>query len=170
MTHRQPKLPLALRITAAGCIALWLAGVSACNLKALFCCVSHESETVAHADHEHSHDTKDTVAHTNHAHAAGDHDPQDGDGHSPDSDKRDSKEGSCCSTLKAVVQTAKPVVFSKSDFHPIPFLCVFMETHAASLTLSENPPNRQAKKCDRTFTPEVCLGPAHRSHAPPAFV
>jgi len=27
MTHRQPKLPLAFRIIAAGCVVLWLAWV-----------------------------------------------------------------------------------------------------------------------------------------------
>ena len=55
MTHRQPKLPLALRIIAAGCVALWLAGVSACNLEALFCHDSHGNEAVAHTDERHSH-------------------------------------------------------------------------------------------------------------------
>ena len=175
MTHRQPKLPLALRIIAAGCVVLWLAGVSACNLEALFCCDSHGGETAAHEHHEHSHDTKDAVAgaehshdaNARHSHNAEAHHSHDAEGHSHGSHKHNSKEGSCCSTLKAVVQTANPVVFSKLDFHPIPFLCVLLETHAASLSLSETPPNRQAKPRDGVFTPEVCLGPAHLSLAPP---
>ena len=70
MTRRQTKLPLALRIIAAGCVVVWLAGVSACNLEALFCCPSHDSETAAHEDHEHSHDTQDAVASTHHEHDA----------------------------------------------------------------------------------------------------
>ena len=105
-----------------------------------------------------------------HAHNAEAHHSQDAEGDSHDSHKHESKEGSCCSTLKAVVPTAKAIVFNKQVFHPIPSLCVLPETHAASLALSENPPNRQAKPRDWVFTPVVCLGPAHRSLAPPAFV
>ena len=178
MTRRQTKLPLALRIIAAGCVVLWLAGVSACNLEALFCCPSHGSEAAAHEDHEHSQDTQDAVAGTNHAHDADAdhshnaeaHHSEDAESHAPDSHKHESKEGSCCSTLKAVVPTAKAIVFNKQTFHPTPFLFVLLETHAASLVLSENSPNRQAKPRDWVFTPVVCLGPAHRSLAPPAFV
>ena len=180
MTRRQTKLPLALRIIAAGCVVFWLAGVSACNIEALFCCPSHDSETAAQEDREHSHDTQDAIAvagtHQEHdadaddSHNAEAHHSQDAEGDSHDSHKQESKEGSCCSTLKAVVPTAKAIVFIKQAFHPTPFLCVLLETRAASLALSENPPNRQAKPRDWVFTPVVCLGPAHRSLAPPAFV
>ena len=178
MTHRQPKLPLALRFVAAGCVALWLAGVSACNLESLFCCDSHGNEAVAHADHEHSHDAKDAVTNTKHAHDADSHHSHDAEahhshdaeGHSHGSHKHESKEGSCCSTLKAVAQTANPVVFSKPAFHAIAFLSVLPEMRAASLALSKNPLHCQAKPPDWVFTPEVCLGPAFRSLAPPAFI
>ena len=158
MTRRQTQLPLALRIIAAGCVVLWLAGFSACNLEALFCCDSHGTEAVAHAAQEHSHHSDDAEAHQSH----------DAEGHSHDSHKHESKEGSCCSTLKAVVPTAIAIVFNKQAYHPIPFLCVLLEAHVASLVLSENSPNRQAKPRDWVFTPEVCLGPAHRSLAPPS--
>jgi hypothetical protein len=178
MTHRQPKRPLALRIIAAGCVVVWLAGVSACNLEALFCCPSHDKETAAHEDHEHSQDTKGAIASTHHEHDADAdnsqnteaHHSYDADGHSDDSNKHERKEGSCCSTLKAVMPTAKAIVFNKPAFHSIPVLCVLLETHASSLALSENPPNRQARPHDWVFTHEVCTGLANRSHAPPAFV
>ena len=177
MTHRQPKLPIAHRIIAAGCVVVWLAGVSACGLESLFCCPSHGSETVAHENHEHSQDTKDSVAGTthehdadaDHSHHAEAHHPPEADGHSPDSHKHDSKEGSCCSTLMAVVPTAKAIVFNKPAFHPIPFFCVLLETHASSLALSENPQTRQAKPCDWVFTHGVCTAPANRAHAPPSL-
>ena len=177
MIRRQPKLPLVSRIISAGCVVLWLAGVSACNVEALFCCPSHESETAAHEDHEHSEDTQDAVAGTNHAHAtdaehshnAEAHHSQDAEGHAPDSHKHESKEGSCCSTLKAVVPTANPIIFSKPAFHPIPLSGVLLETHAASPAPSENPPNRRAKPREWVLTPKVCLGPAHRSIAPPSL-
>jgi len=177
MNRRQPKLPLALRIIAVGCVVVWLVGVSVCNLEALFCCPSHRGETAAHEDHEHSQDTQDAAG-TNHAHDtdadhshdAEAHHSQDSEGDSHDSHKHESKEGSCCSTLKAVVPTSKAIVFNKQAVHPIPSLCVLLEAHVASRVLSENSPNRQAKPGDWVFTPEVCLGPAHRSLAPPAFV
>lgn len=170
MTHHQPQLPLASRIIAAGgCVAIWLAGVSACNLGALFCCDSHGSEAMAHADPEHSHDAKDADAGAHHANDADAHHSDDADHRSPDSHQHGGKECSCCSTLIAVGQTAKPVAVSKPDFHSISLLCALVETRAASLAVSENPSNRHAESCDRVFAPEVCLGPAHRSHAPPAF-
>ena len=71
MIRRQPKLPLVSRIISAGCVVLWLAGVSACNLEALFCCDSHDGDAVEHADYKRSHNTRDSVACTNHEHAAG---------------------------------------------------------------------------------------------------
>ena len=175
MTLRQPKLPLALRIIAAGCVVVWLAGVSACNLEAFFGCDSHGDAAAAHNHGEHSHDmaAADTTAHPapdTDAHRSDDtetHHAPDAEG---DSHEHNGKEDSCCSTLNAVVQTAKSFDFSKPTFQPITFVCVLLETHAATLALSENPPNRQAKPRDWVFTPEVCTGLANRSHAPPAFV
>ena len=166
MTHRRTKLPLVPRIIAAGCVLVWLTGISACNLEALTCCDSHGNETKAHSDHENSEDATDADAGSNHAHDA---DSPETDGHSHDSHKHDSKEGSCCSTLKAVVQTAKPVVFAKPVPHFNSLFCVLLETHAALPALSDNVPSRQPKDGDWVFTPEVCLGPAHRSLAPPAI-
>ncbi len=169
MLHRQPVLPLARRVIAAGSAAIWLMGVSACNLEALCCCDSHGSETEEHADLGHSLNTNDAGAGTNHTHEADECHSHDTDGHSQDSHKHGTKEGSCCSTLKAVVPTANPVVFSKSAFPAIPFHCVPLEAHAATLALSESPSSSHSKYWDRVLAPEVCLGPAHRSLAPPAF-
>lgn len=167
MIHRQAKLPLASRIMAAGCIAIWVAGVSACDLEALFCCESQGSETVAHVDHEHSHDTEH--AGTNDPHDADAHHSGETDGHSNDSPIPDSKEGLCCSTLNAVAQTSTSAGFGKPALLPVSFLCVPMEAHAITLALLDGPPNRHAKSGDRVFTPEVCLGSAFHSNAPPAF-
>lgn len=167
MIHRQPQLPLASRILAAGCVAIWLTGSSICNLGALCCCDSHDSETIAHADSGLSADT--TGVGTDHAPDADAHHSDVADGCSHDSPEHDSKKCACCSKLIAVVPSAETVVFCKPDFHPISLICVLVKTHAASLARSENPPNRHAHRWDRAFTPKVCLDPAHRSHAPPAF-
>jgi hypothetical protein len=159
MTHRPPKHPLALRIIAAGCVVLWLAGISACSLEALFCCDSHEKAEAF--EHRHERDAE-------HAHGEA-YQPHDAGDKSQSSHKDASNENSCCSTLKAVVQTMKPIAFSKPALPLITFLCVLQETHAVSVALSENLSNRQAKPRDWVFTPEVCLGPAHRSLAPPSL-
>ena len=176
MTRRQTKLPLALRIIAAGCVVLWLAAVSACNLEAFLGCDSHGNAAAAHNHDEHPQgmaaaNAQAHPAHDTDAHRSDDtetHHAPDAEGDSHDSHEHDGKENSCCSTLKAVVPTAKAIVFNKPIFHPIPFLCVLLETHAASLALSENPPNRQAKDRDWVFTTEMRLGPAHSSLAPPS--
>ena len=169
MTHRRTKLPFVPRIIAAGCVLVWLTGISACNLEALTCCASPGSETKAHSVHRNSENATDADACSNHAHDADAQHSPETDGHSHDSHKHDSKEGSCCSTLKAVVQTAKPVVFAKPAPQPISLLRVLMVTSAALPALSDNVPSRHPKNGDWVFTPEVCLGPAHRSLAPPAI-
>jgi hypothetical protein len=163
MSRRHPKLPLGLRIVAGGCIAVWLTAVSACSLEALFCCNKHERDhpAVAHSEH------MDALVETHHVDEGEGHHSHDAEGRSH---KQDGKGNSCCTTLKANVQTLKPFVFNKPAFQPIPFLCVLLETRATVLALSDKPPLRQAKSREWVFTPEVCTGPANRSHAPPAPV
>ncbi|MEQ2009417.1 MAG: hypothetical protein ABMA26_21760 [Limisphaerales bacterium] len=129
-------------------------------METLFCCDSHGNEAVARTDNAHSHHSHASDAH--HSHAA--------EGHSHDSQKHESRESSCCSSLKGVMQTAKPVIVSKLVFHPIPSLCVLLEPHVATLARLEKPPSRQAKTRIWVFTPEVCLGPAFRSLAPPVLL
>ena len=57
MTRRQTKLPFTRRVIAAWCVVLWLAGISACNLKALIGCASHGDAAPAQHHGEHFHDT-----------------------------------------------------------------------------------------------------------------
>jgi hypothetical protein len=49
-------------------------------------------------------------------------------------------------------------------------LCVLFEAHHLSLLAPQALPARQTKRREWVFTPEVCLGPAFRSHAPPVFI
>jgi hypothetical protein len=176
MTRRRTKLPLAPRVIAVGCVLLWLAGISACNLEALFGCPSHGSEAAAHEDHEYPQDRHVTDTHhahdsgASHLHDAEAHHLQDAEGDSHDSHKHESREGSCCSTLMAVVLPANAIIFNKQAFHPTPSFCVLLQTHATSLALSGNPPTRQPKPHNWVFTPEVCTGLANRSLARPASV
>ncbi len=173
MTHCQPNLPLGLRIIAAGCIAVWLTAVSACSLEAVFCCDSHEHEheAVTHAEHQPARDSEPAEVEAHHAEALSDdaeaHHSHDSERHSHGPHKHDREDGSCCTTLKANVQTSKPFFINKPVFHPIPFLCVLPETRTAALGFSDKAPSRQPKTRDWVLTPEVCTGPANRSHAPP---
>ena len=144
-----------------------MAGVSACDLQGLFCCDSHVTEAVAHADHEHSHDMKD--AGTNDPHDADAHHSTEADSRSHDSPDPGSQEVACCTSLKAVAQTSTSVALSKPALQPISFLCVPIEVHAIKLALVEGPQDRHSIECARVMSPEVCLGPAFQSNAPPAF-
>jgi len=178
MTHRQPKLPLALRIIAAACVVLWLAGVSACSLEALLCCDSHGHTAVAHADGGHTQDAEQVDADTPHAHDADAHHSNDADahhshdaeGHSHDSNHHGGKEGSCCSTLKAIVHTVKPIVITKPALPSVAFLCVLLEARIAALSAPGKASDRPPPSGEWVLTPEVCTGPANRAHAPPVFI
>lgn len=170
MTSRQTKLSLASRIMAAGCIVIWVAGVSVCDLRVLICCESQGSESVAHADQQHSHDTKDAAADPNDLHETDAHHSGETDSHSHDTPLPGSKEGPCCSTLKAVAQTAKPAILGKpAIFDHIPSFVVPLEKHADSRAHGMIPLNLPATCWDRVISAEVCLGPAFQSNAPPAF-
>ena len=177
MTHRQPKLPLALRIIAAGCVVLWLAGVSACSLESLLCCDSHANEAVAHADQGRSQDAEPADGEAHHAHGADVHSQDaeahhslDAEAHSHGSHKHDGKEGSCCSTLKAIVHTAKPIVLTKPALPSVAFLCVLLEARIAARNAPGKASERPPPSGEWVLTPEVCIGPANRAHAPPVFI
>ncbi len=169
MRHRQAKLPLASPIFAAGCIVVWMAGISACDLEALFCCESQGSEMVVPADLQHSHDMPQAVAGTNGPHDADTHHCGETDGHPHHAPMPGSKEGSCCSTLKAVAQTSTSAVCGRPAPRAVAVLCVVPVTPDRFLAILKGPLDRHAKSCARILTPEVCLGPAHRSLAPPAL-
>lgn len=170
MTTLSAKLPLTLRIIAAGCALLWLLAVSACDLEHLLPLGHHGSSE----GHEHSpaavayqHDSDQSQPSHGHDEARHSHDAE---GHSHGSHEHGSKENSCCSTLKATLPSAKALVLLKPVFYPIPFLSDRREAGKAEIDTSHGFQYRQAKPPEWVFTPEVCLGPAFRSHAPPAFL
>lgn len=175
VTRREPKLPLALRIVAAGCAVLWLAGVTACNLEALLGCDSHGDGAAAHKHGEHSHemavaDTQgrrapDSDAH--HSDEAEAHHAPNSEGDSHGSHKHDGKKGSCCSTLKAVVQSAKSITIPKQILQPLSLLCVLLDGCRPAPDTRDTTSDRPSWRGEWVFTPEVCTGPANRSHAPP---
>ena len=161
MTHRQQKLPLALRITAAGCIALWLLAASCCSIGFL-CSDDHHAKADAHHDSDHAQEAEAAE----HAHGEASH-PHDSEQPSHDSHPHDGGGDSCCSTLIATAQIATPFVIAKPVLQPTDFLCTVLPARDPMLAAPEAKLLRQAKDRDLVLTPVVCLGPAHRSLAPP---
>jgi hypothetical protein len=143
---RQSKSTLALRLCAAVWLLAWIAASGFCALEPVF--DQAESGAHHHADQTAAPSSEDS----NHSH---------------DSDKNDGAEHSCCTSLTAAPQFASSAIFTKPDFGkslPLSFLWL-----AQTLTFvqPEAPAMRQSPDRQWVFTPEVCLGPAFRSHAPP---
>jgi hypothetical protein len=169
MTTKQTKLKLPIRMAAAVCALLWLFAVSACDLEHL---VSfghlesseghgHDSSAVSHkqpSDSRQSSPTEDDLFHS--------HDSED---HSHDSHGHGDKGDSCCAKLKASSANARSVFVPKPVFFPMPFLADNRKTGKARIECPLRSKFRQIKQPDFLFTPEVCLGPAIRSLAPPSF-
>ena len=167
-----------LRITAGTCALLWLVGIVACGIQRVCTCAIHEIASAAHASPVHEHDA--APAHEQgHSPDAEHHldaevcqdatapDHHDGAAPQPCAGKNGCKCG--CSTIQALTMTMTPVVISKPVSQPVlnfSLLC------AAPQHVFAAPPSetlRRAKPRDWVFTPEVCLGPAFHSLAPPVF-
>lgn len=172
MILRQPKIHFAFRVAAAVTAVFWLLATSYCSVEHLFGCGGHSTAT---ASEEHGH--HDATAPEQHAHAdagehshAEEHHSHDAAGHSQDSHHHDGKDEFCCSTVQAAVPNVQPIVISAPVVHPLSLLSALLQAHASSLIALEKVPGRPPPNHDWVFTPEVCTGPANRSHAPPAFV
>jgi len=168
MTHRQPKLSPALRITAAGCIVLWLLAASCCSIGNL-CGDDHHAKadapkTVVHHDSNHSQEAEAAE----HAHGEASH-PHDSEQPSHDSHPCEGDGDSCCSTLMATAQIAKPFNAAQPFLESLSFLCTVLQARDPMLAAPETKPLRQAKDRDWVFTPQVCFGAAHRSLASPTL-
>ena len=168
MTPRQPKLSPALRSTAAGCIVFWLLAASCCNIGYL-CSDDHHAkvgapETVAH--HANNHQEADAAEH---APGEAGH-PHDSEQPSHDSHPCEGgSDNSCCSTLKATAQIAKPFIAAQPLLESFNLPCMLLQALDPMLAAPEAKPLRQTKDRDLVLTPVVCLGPAHRSLAPPSL-
>lgn len=77
--------------------------------------------------------------------------------------------GSCCAQLKSVLSSSSLTV-SKPSFGKIFAEISVIETEVSAAFKHDSCVWHQAKGRKWVFTPEVCLGPAFRAHAPPSFV
>ena len=150
MTHsRQRKSSLALRLCALVSLLVWVAASGFCSVESLFGHAEHH----AHGAAQHEHDAAPASA--------------DSDHHSHDSDKNGGDEHSCCASLAAAVPSAEQTVLSKPDFGKLLSFNFLWLAQALTFVQPEAPILRQPPDREWVFTPEVCLGPAFRSHAPP---
>lgn len=154
---RQPKLRMSLRIWAVVSLVAWLGASVFCAGDAL---LGHP-----HGDGEGGHATASGQPH--HAGSTAT-DSAAAHGHSHDSDQGDGHdEAACCSTLIGVQQATSSLVLPTLDFARLAsFHFVFLSQTLAPSEPEGSPP-RQSSPRDWAFTPEVFLGPAFRSHAPP---
>jgi hypothetical protein len=161
---RQPKLRMSLRIWAVVSLLAWLGASVFCAGDAL---LGHP-----HGDGEGGHATAAGQPRLHHAGTALT-DSAASHSHSHDSDKSDGDDGhdedSCCSTLKCVPQAAGSFILSTLDFAKFAYFHFAFLSQTPALSEPENGPPRQASPRNWVFTPEVCLGPAFRSLAPPSL-
>ena len=139
-----------LRVTAVACIFAWLFASLACSLEAFGGDSHGDAAHHAGADHD------SAVAHT---HAAADHSHDSGGSEQHGDD-------SCCSSLKSVQPGGQSSIILKPSF-TVAWLHALYSVEAPVLPTPTATIFRQRSARDRVFTPEVCLGPAFRSLAPP---
>jgi hypothetical protein len=146
MGLREKRLNPFFRSVAAATLCVWLA--------ALVLCTAHCDFGVCHGDEEHTacHGLEPSQSH---------HD--DGDSPAPADD--DSSTSANCLTLKFALVSGAGLALVPSELHVLYTIAPLVLDVTAAGPASLH--SRQAKSRDWVFTPEVCLGPALRSHAPP---
>jgi hypothetical protein len=176
----QPRVSALLRVFGGTFALLWLVGIVVCGIARVCNCLSHGGVCEAHASpvHEHAAVSPHEQGHSPDAqhhhgaevqqHATASH-HDDGEAPKGHCGRSGCEDELCCSTIQALTATISPVVIPKPVSQPllISLLCAARE-HMFAAPPSET--LRRAKPRDWVFTPVVCLGPAHRSLAPPAFV
>ena len=142
---RQRTRKFLLRIYAAMFLTVWIGSLFFCSAN----CSSEKSHSEPH------HHAKE-VADSHH-----DHDQ------APDSNKHSDCNNSFCDSLKTFVHSTGDSFITKARFSLTYTLAFVSPSQTLAVPQSETPIFRQAYRRDWAFTPEVYLGPAFRSHAPP---
>jgi len=150
MRYRQTTLSPLFRCFAAVTLLMWLV--------ARVLCAAHCSLGVGHGDDDHAscHGSALTASH-----------PDDGESSAPTHD--DSDATTSCLVLRFVLPDSNALTLVHPEFHQLDTLLLVALALDVAVTDSSTPMFRQASRRDWVFTPEVCLGPAFRSHAPPVL-
>lgn len=145
MRYGKPKLML--RACAALLLLAWVAASGFCSLEL----------GIGHAED----------AAPPHSHDSSQHHGDDAAADPHDSDKDGDHSDACCTSLKAAPQFVSSAVFSKPDFGNALSLTFLWIARQLTLVQPEAAALRQPRAPERVFTPEVYLGPALHSLAPP---
>ncbi|MEO5802365.1 MAG: hypothetical protein ABIR24_02460 [Verrucomicrobiota bacterium] len=144
--NKKTNLPIATRLCASLSLVVWLAAFLFCSNT---CCIGESHCETGHEQHgEASHH---------------DHD------RSSDSDSHSDHKDSFCNSLKSIVHTASNQTLSKPDFSFVT-LDFVSPSHLVTVARREASVFRQGSRRDWVSTPEVYLGPAFRSLAPPVLL
>ena len=156
MSSRRTNLSPLLRWFAGATLLVWIAASG-------FCSAEH---FLGHAESGTEHDSDKPARHQPDAAPSSAN-----AGHSHDSDKDDGDEHSCCASLTTTPQFGGLISLTKPDFGKLLSLDVIWLARTLTFVQPDAPSPRQAREHECVFTPEVFLGPALRSHAPPlAFI
>ena len=145
MASRRTSLNPLLRLLAAATLLCWLGALALCSTECF------EGDTDHHAGQK-----EIASSHSD-------------DHPTPDSENHSGHDDSVCGSLKTLVPTAHNNVLPKPDFG---FGFLSFVSLPQALTVAENKTlvSRQQPDREFVFTPEVCLGPAFRSLAPPVLL
>ena len=147
MSFCQTKFSPLIRCIALAALFVWVGALARCQTE---CCSCDEHQS---APFEHHHANA-----TSHVHS-----------HKHSNAPVSQGESSFCLSLKSLFHNSSGLVISKPALQPL------YELPSAASTMCDPAPVfvaqhfRQAKPAEWVFTPEVCLGPAFRSLAPPVF-
>ena len=148
IASRPTSLSPLLRSLAAVTLVVWLA--------AQMLCTAHCNFGLCHGEAEHAacHDSAQPQAH---------HDHED----SPAPAHDDSSTTAACLTLESALVGDSVPAMIPPELHLLYSLAPVVLALNATATEPAAPSLRRARRDNWVLTPEVSLGPAHRSHAPP---
>ncbi len=174
-----PRVSALLRIFAGTCALSWFVGIAVCGLERVHNGAGHEAVCAGHPAHDHdtvvepgpgqaqnaeTHPDAEAQQHVMDSHHHDDEAQHEHDG----GDKQDCDEQTCCSTMMALLPTTHPVVIANSISPQVFVFCLLNAGRERTISAPNCEAARQARPRDWVLTPEVCLGPAHRSLAPPS--
>jgi hypothetical protein len=150
MVSRRPTLSPLLCSFAAVTLLVWIGAQALCQAHCLFgACHGEAGESSCH---------ETAASETHHA-----------DEHTPEPGHQDRSANASCETLKSALSgnAASPLVTPEfSLLYTLAPTAIAVDATAIEPATSFS---RQAGRRDWVFTPEVYLGPAFRSHAPPVL-
>jgi hypothetical protein len=176
---QQPKVSALLRIFAGTSALLWLVGIGVCGMARICNCANHEADRAAHASPVHEHGAVFPLEHGHSDHSTHHHGAEVHQHATPSHHHDAATPESCagkdrcqcgCSTIQALITTMTPVVSSKPVSQPVLNISPLCLGHQQVFASPPSETLRRAKPRGWVFTPEVCLGPAFHSLAPPAFL